>query len=83
MNDIEPIKSRLTPNIESNLRFNTMNFLRANCKNNLNFAKQAEKFWNNPNLSQEFRQTDKKSVAKRLVKDFVKNHMPQIPWNFE
>ena len=44
-------------------------------------AKQAEKFWNNPNLSQEFRETDKKSVAKRIVKEFVKNHIPQIPWN--
>ena len=76
---INPLHDKLNPerSLENNLRSVSNNLLKPNNIAENGFCKQAMKFWNNSTLEPEFRTTEKKSTAKRIAKDFVKNYIPR------
>ena len=82
-NKIEPLNEMVCGDQRdelTSLRSSSLNHIRPNCKNDFSFPKQLKQLWNHNKLDAEFRNTDKKSVAKRIAKSFVKETVPKLPW---
>lgn len=84
-NEVQPLKSMIsgnnsTVNQNLNLRSASNNLIRPDYQSFSSYPNQLKRLWNHDDLPSEFRFTQNKSTAKRLVNSFVSEFVPKIPW---